>query len=513
SPGAIDHVVGTRTIDAIRKFQATILVHPDGLVEVDRKTERKLRRAFQLQKPTPRPANETTTKPADKPAISTEPHAERPHAERPHAEPSHAASPAGAANASANGSEPVAGDPGHRIAALHPALQVRARAILAEAQRRGLSVYIVEGLRSMKRQNELYEQGRTAPGKVVTWVKGGGSYHNYGLAIDVVFQGKEPWGEQHDWQALGQAGEAAGLEWGGRWKKADRPHFQIPGLTIAQLKAWHADGGMDNVWRHVDGDRGASGGQPVAEDYEEHHESPQPAEHATPPAPKPAHGTDEPRAANANAKLATNDKALQAVERFRVFIEEAAAKYGMNPNHMRAIMAVESKGDPNATSGAAFGLMQITRGTWEQMRRSDPELRRYSFEDNWRDPRINTLFGAAVLKSKAGSMDVSPSDESFAALAVTAYNAGEGTVKTAMALAKNAGSADPSKDFLRPEFLKPAIAKHNLHSYYMTNAQGKKRNKSGTEQEAIDLKYREITRYAPQVDRYLEQLDTTQRTS
>lgn len=149
-----------------------------------------------------------------------------------------------------------AGDPKGKIAALHPAMQAKAKALLAEAQKRGLDVWIFEGMRSIARQNKLYAQGRTKPGKKVTWVKGGGSYHNYGLAIDVVFHGKAPWGETHDWKKLGEAGKAAGLTWGGDWSKPDRPHFQMPKLSIAKLKAWNAAGGMTNVWKHVAGGGG-----------------------------------------------------------------------------------------------------------------------------------------------------------------------------------------------------------------------------------------------------------------
>ncbi|MDX9723503.1 MAG: M15 family metallopeptidase [Myxococcota bacterium] len=144
------------------------------------------------------------------------------------------------------------GDPRGKLAALHPQMQARARMLLANAKKKGLSVWVVDGMRTIAEQDALYAQGRTKPGKKVTNVRGGGSYHNYGVAIDVVFSGSSPWGEQHDWAALGQAGVEAGLEWGGNWKGfVDRPHFQIAGLSTAILKQWHANGGMANVWAKV----------------------------------------------------------------------------------------------------------------------------------------------------------------------------------------------------------------------------------------------------------------------
>jgi len=42
------------------------------------------------------------------------------------------------------------------------------------------------------------------------------------------------------WVTLGKLGESLGLEWGGRWSKPDRPHFQIPSAAapIRELKAY-----------------------------------------------------------------------------------------------------------------------------------------------------------------------------------------------------------------------------------------------------------------------------------
>lgn len=42
---------------------------------------------------------------------------------------------------------------------------------------------VVEGVRTLKRQEELYAQGRTKPGKIVTWTMK--SKHIDGLAVDI----------------------------------------------------------------------------------------------------------------------------------------------------------------------------------------------------------------------------------------------------------------------------------------------------------------------------------------
>ena len=40
--------------------------------------------------------------------------------------------------------------------------------------------------RTFKEQDDIYAQGRTKKGKIVTFSKAGQSYHNYGLAVDIV---------------------------------------------------------------------------------------------------------------------------------------------------------------------------------------------------------------------------------------------------------------------------------------------------------------------------------------
>ena len=89
-------------------------------------------------------------------------------------------------------------------------------------------------VQSFDQQQRLYNQGRTEPGQIVTNARPGKSYHNYALAFDVVDRDK---GYNADWQAIGRIGKSIGLTWGGDWKNfKDRPHFQIKGYTISELK-------------------------------------------------------------------------------------------------------------------------------------------------------------------------------------------------------------------------------------------------------------------------------------
>jgi peptidoglycan L-alanyl-D-glutamate endopeptidase CwlK len=96
----------------------------------------------------------------------------------------------------------------------------------------GIDMLITCTRRTPQEQAALYASGRTVAGPVLTNAKPGESAHNYGLALDVVpiVNGKPDWNGTHPvWERLGQLGEAAGLEWAGRWVTfQEKPHFQLP---------------------------------------------------------------------------------------------------------------------------------------------------------------------------------------------------------------------------------------------------------------------------------------------
>lgn len=126
------------------------------------------------------------------------------------------------------------------IASLTPLVKRKADMVVAEMKKRGYDVHIYEGYRSVTSQNELYAQGRTKPGSIVTNAKGGESLHNYGVAVDIVFgvKGRPSWAEELPWRMLGEVGKMYGFECGGDWKQfTDRPHFQITlGYSLDDFK-------------------------------------------------------------------------------------------------------------------------------------------------------------------------------------------------------------------------------------------------------------------------------------
>ena len=90
----------------------------------------------------------------------------------------------------------------------------------------GIDFIITCTYRTQEEQDRLYRQGRTAPGKIVTWTRH--SKHNERKAFDIAIMnaGKINWDEKA-YQKTGEIGESLGLIWGGRWKSPDYPHFQF----------------------------------------------------------------------------------------------------------------------------------------------------------------------------------------------------------------------------------------------------------------------------------------------
>ena len=128
------------------------------------------------------------------------------------------------------------------IGGLHPSLRYdAARFIKAVKDQTGQQLHVPfgEGFRTFQEQNERYAQGRTKPGQPVTPLRGGESYHNYGLGFDVAPLGAD--GKTPDWKIdlapFAPIAKELGFEWGGNFSKQDRPHFERSyGYTAEQLR-------------------------------------------------------------------------------------------------------------------------------------------------------------------------------------------------------------------------------------------------------------------------------------
>lgn len=139
-----------------------------------------------------------------------------------------------------------------RIKKLHPKLKEEALTIYKEAAEKLKGRAILRfshTLRTFAEQDALY-----AKKPPVTKAKGGQSYHNYGLAIDIVLLvDKDKNGTfesaswesnadfdgdgKADWMEVVEVFKKYGWEWGGDWAKfPDKPHFQKTfGYTTKQL--------------------------------------------------------------------------------------------------------------------------------------------------------------------------------------------------------------------------------------------------------------------------------------
>ena len=116
-----------------------------------------------------------------------------------------------------------------RLAKVKPELREKVEKLIDLANRAGHVLLVTQGFRSIEEQNNLYAQGRTRPGKIVTNARGGKSNHNFGTAADLAFivDGEVSWNEKL-YLEIGVWASEVGLNWGGNWKSIkDKPHVEL----------------------------------------------------------------------------------------------------------------------------------------------------------------------------------------------------------------------------------------------------------------------------------------------
>lgn len=116
-----------------------------------------------------------------------------------------------------------------RVKALHPKVIEGFKNFITDAEQGlGIIIRVTQGLRTIKEQDDLYASGRTKPGKIVTKAKGGQSYHNYGLAVDLVELVNNGADWNYDMGKLVPYATKYSIEWGGNWTGTfkDYPHFE-----------------------------------------------------------------------------------------------------------------------------------------------------------------------------------------------------------------------------------------------------------------------------------------------
>lgn len=112
--------------------------------------------------------------------------------------------------------------------------------LLRLAADRGIPLRVVSAYRTPAEQQILFESGAG-----VTKASALMSYHNHGLAFDVVpvsYLPMKDWNPEGPlWADVGALGKSLGLTWGGDWtgEKKDRPHFQLTAAPIRELKSYY----------------------------------------------------------------------------------------------------------------------------------------------------------------------------------------------------------------------------------------------------------------------------------
>jgi len=137
-----------------------------------------------------------------------------------------------------------------RLQGLHPKVRVPFQAFIEECENTlDITLRISQGLRTIAEQDALYAKGRSTAGPVVTNAKGGSSFHNYGLAIDLVemVNGDTEVNWKYDMVNLRATAQKHGFEWGGSWiHLKDYPHFEMNfGYSWQQLFEKHTNGDVD----------------------------------------------------------------------------------------------------------------------------------------------------------------------------------------------------------------------------------------------------------------------------
>lgn len=152
------------------------------------------------------------------------------------------------------------------LAQVHPVLAKRVSGMIGALMVLNINLLVTEGLRTFARQAELYAYGRTTVsntpckhngvalkigtcnqhplGATITNAKPGQSWHQFGLAVDVVpdyvaADGAQTldWNPAHDdWKQMLRVGKAFDLAEGAEWRTfPDFPHLQLKEIPVSPV--------------------------------------------------------------------------------------------------------------------------------------------------------------------------------------------------------------------------------------------------------------------------------------
>lgn len=130
--------------------------------------------------------------------------------------------------------------PSRDVKTLHPDMRVIAEKFLVQCLAEGINAFLTCCYRSSEEQDDLYSQGRSKPGKIVTNARGAQSPHNcvdssgkpaaraFDFAIKTA-EGSLDWsGDSGQWVRALDIGRSLGLISGADWKIKDYAHMELP---------------------------------------------------------------------------------------------------------------------------------------------------------------------------------------------------------------------------------------------------------------------------------------------
>ena len=138
----------------------------------------------------------------------------------------------------------------NNILHLHPAVRTAVVKVFVQLQAEGIPFKIFEAFRYPERQADLYAQGRTKPGNIVTYAQPWSSYHQYGMAVDFVLLIDGDWSWSSGgakaawWSRMHQLGTEEGL----MRLNFEIPHMQLMGTSSSALRQGVYPPNGDKSW-------------------------------------------------------------------------------------------------------------------------------------------------------------------------------------------------------------------------------------------------------------------------
>lgn len=144
-----------------------------------------------------------------------------------------------------------------RINTLHPKARDKFHAFYSQlCQISGYKWRVVQAFRTFEEQDKLYKAYKAAPSRAAKAAPAGLSYHNYGLAVDVLpmsddFKAIEQISKD-SWETVGIVASHHGLVWGMSF--GDRPHVEWHpnGNTVKTLLKWYQEGRFLPGTKYID---------------------------------------------------------------------------------------------------------------------------------------------------------------------------------------------------------------------------------------------------------------------